>query len=53
MAFALTRDLAGRYDKHKVAGAFRQRVIEMDLLAKLGEDITLMLGGERAGRHRK
>ncbi len=53
MAFALTRDLAGRYDKHKVAGAFRKRVIEMDLLAKLGEDIAAMLGGERAGRHRK
>jgi len=53
MAFALTRDLAGRYDKHKVAGAFRKRVIEMDLLAKLGEDIAIMLGGERAGRHRK
>ncbi len=53
MAFALTRDLAGRYDKHKVAGAFRKRVIEMDLLAKLGEDITVMLGSERAGRHRQ
>lgn len=53
MAFALTRDLAGRYDKHKVAGAFRKRVIEMDLLAKLSEDIALMLGSERAGRHRK
>lgn len=53
MAFALTRDLAGRYDKHKIAGAFRKRVIEMDLLAKLSFDIVAMLGGERAGRHRK
>lgn len=53
LAFALTRDLAGRYDKHKVAGAFRKRVIEIDLLAKLGEDIAIMLGSERASRHRK
>lgn len=48
LAFHLTRELAGRYDKHKVAAAFRQRVIEMDLLAKLGEDIATMLGGTHA-----
>lgn len=53
LAFFLTRDLAGRYDKHKVAAAFRQRVIGMDLLAKLGDDIVAVLGNERAGRHRK
>ncbi|MGC1329026.1 type I-E CRISPR-associated endonuclease Cas1e [Pseudomonas sp.] len=53
LAFRLTRELAGRYDKHKVAAAFRQRVIEMDILAKLGEDISAMLGGEHARRHRQ
>jgi CRISPR-associated protein Cas1 len=53
LAFQLTRELAGRYDKHKVATAFRQRVIEMDLLAKLGEDISAMLGGEHARRNRQ
>ena len=29
LAFALTRDLAGRYDKHKVSAAFRQRVTNL------------------------
>lgn len=53
LAFSLTRDLAGRYNKHKVATAFRQRVIEMDLLAQVARDIPEMLGGSRARRHRK
>ena len=53
LAFHLTRELAGRYDKHKVAAAFRKRVIEMDLLAKYGEDIAAMLGTKRADRHRQ
>ena len=53
LAFHLTRELAGRYDKHKVAAAFRQRVIDMDLLSKLGEDIATMLGGSHARRLRQ
>jgi CRISPR-associated protein Cas1 len=53
LAFSLTRDLAGRYDKHKVSAAFRQRVIEMDLLAKLAEDIPEVLGEKGARRNRK
>ncbi len=53
LAFALTRDLAGRYDKHKVSAAFRQRVIDMELLAKVGEDIQDMFGGGNARRRRK
>ncbi len=53
LAFALTRDMAGRYDKKKVSAAFRQRVIEMDLLAGLAEDIPNVLGVGRASRHRK
>lgn len=53
LAFHLTRELAGRYDKHKVAAAFRKRVIEMDLLAKYGEDIAAMLGTTRADRRRQ
>lgn len=53
LAFALTRDMAGRYDKHKVSAAFRQRVIEMDLLAALADDIPQMLGGGHASRRRK
>ncbi len=53
LAFSLTRDLAGRYDKHKVAGAFRKRVIEMDLLAKIGDDLANILGGKNAHRARQ
>lgn len=53
LAFALTRDLAGRYDKHKVSAAFRQRVIDMDLLALLADDISIMLGVGRARHSRK
>lgn len=53
LAFALTRDLAGRYDKHKVSAAFRQRVIDMELLTRVGEDIQDMFGGTNARRRRK
>lgn len=53
LAFSLTRDLAGRYDKHKVSAGFRQRVIAMDLLTKVGDDIQEMFGGGSARRRRK
>jgi CRISPR-associated protein Cas1 len=53
LAFSLTRELAGRYDKTKVSAAFRQRVVEMDLLAKLADDIPAVLGGSHASRRRK
>ena len=53
LAFALTRDLAGRYDKHKVSDAFRERVIQSDLLATVAKDIPDILGAVRARRHRK
>lgn len=53
LAFSLTRDLAGRYDKHKVSAAFRQRVIDMELLATVGEDIQDMFGMSNARRRRK
>lgn len=53
LAFFLTRDLAGRYNKHKVSEAFRNRVIEMDLLAKLAVDIPEMLGVKYARRRGK
>lgn len=53
LAFSLTRDMAGRYDKYKVSAAFRKRVIEMDLLRRLAEDIPDMLGVSRARRRGK
>lgn len=52
LAFSLTRDMAGRYDKHKVSAAFRQRVIEADLLARLADDISGVLGSVNARRRR-
>jgi CRISPR-associated protein Cas1 len=45
LAFSLTYDMAGQYNKAKVASEFRKRVIEMDLLAKIGPDIQYVLGG--------
>lgn len=53
LAFSLTRDLAGRYNKHKVSAAFRSRVIEMDLLAQLAVDIPELMGAKRARRYSK
>lgn len=53
LAFSLTRELAGRYDKHIVSAAFRERVIRMNLLAKVGDDIGSVLGGHGARRSRK
>ena len=53
LAFSLTLELAGQYNKHKVAAAFRQRVLERDLLGQIGPDIEAMLGGKHAGRDRQ
>jgi len=50
LAFALTVEMAGRYNKHKVAESFRKKVIEMDLLACISSDIEEMLGGKNARR---
>jgi CRISP-associated protein Cas1 len=50
LAFALTRDMAGRYDKHKVSAAFRERVIASDLLTQISADVPEMLGVARARR---
>jgi len=53
LAFALTLEMAGHYNKHKVAAAFRKRVIEADLLVNIGADIEEMLGGKNARRDSK
>lgn len=53
LAFALTRDMAGRYNKHKVSAAFRNRVLEMNLLGQIATDIAELLGEKRARRSRK
>jgi len=53
LAFALTLEMAGRYNKHKISAAFRQRVIETDLLGKIGQDIEAILGVKNARRDRE
>jgi CRISPR-associated protein Cas1 len=50
LAFALTLEIAGKYDKAKVATEFRKRVMEIDLLQKIGPDIEEMLYGGKHGR---
>jgi hypothetical protein len=47
LAFAMTLDMAGVYNKHKMSNAFRKRVIDMDLLGKIGTDIEAILGGKK------
>jgi CRISPR-associated protein Cas1 len=44
LAFSLTLDMAGVYNKHKVAAEFRKRVIETNLLVNIGLDIESILG---------
>jgi len=53
LAFALTREMAGTYDKYRLSSTFRERVVEMDLLARIANDIPAMLGCVNAHRHRK
>jgi CRISPR-associated protein Cas1 len=44
LAFCLTAEMCGQYNKYKVAEEFRKRVIEMDLLGIIGTDIKTVLG---------
>jgi CRISPR-associated protein Cas1 len=53
LSFSLTLKMAGKYNKHKVASAFRERVIEMNLLDRIAQDISSVLGVKNARRHRK
>jgi len=48
LAFWATLEMAGIYDRALVATAFRNRVIDSDLLAKIGPDIEYVLNG---GKH--
>jgi CRISPR-associated protein Cas1 len=45
LAFYLTRDMAGQYDKHKVSTYFRERVVESDLLDRLSKDVPDLFEG--------
>lgn len=44
LAFTLTLEMGGVYNKYIVASAFRERIIEKDLLSRIGPDIEEMLG---------
>jgi CRISPR-associated protein Cas1 len=50
LAFMLTLEMAGKYNRHLVSEAFRKRVIDMDLLAKIGDDIREMFEGDKNAR---
>lgn len=53
LAFALTRELAGQYNKYAVAEAFRKRVLEQDLVARAVADLESLLGEKSARRYRQ
>lgn len=44
LAFLLTLEMGGFYNRHKVAETFRERVIQFDLLGKIPKDINQLLG---------
>lgn len=52
LAFSLTKELAGQYNKAIVSKGFRERVIKTDLLAKMSEDIPNILAGKHVNSHR-
>lgn len=44
LAFALTLEMAGNYNRHMVIEAFKKRVLELDLMARIGPDIQQIFG---------
>ncbi|WP_028316680.1 type I-E CRISPR-associated endonuclease Cas1e [Desulfatibacillum aliphaticivorans] len=46
LAFALTLEMGGRYNKHTVSEAFRSRVVAIDLLDRIAKDIQHVLYGD-------
>jgi CRISPR-associated protein Cas1 len=50
LAFSLTLEMAGRYKKDVASTAFRKRILEMDLLSKVGNDVNEMLKGKKNAR---
>jgi len=44
LAFYLTKEMAGSYNKYKVAEEFRKRVIDHKILERIGTDISNVLG---------
>lgn len=46
LAFNLTLEMGGLYNKYEVAQEFRSRVVKSKLLDKLGNDISMVLGDD-------
>ena len=44
LAFSLTVEMCGVYNKYKVAEEFRNRVIDIDLLGRIGDAVKKVLG---------
>ena len=53
LAFSLCRELAGRYDKHVVASAFRESVVKKELIGRIAQDIDALIGEKSARRYRQ
>ncbi|PHV08405.1 subtype I-E CRISPR-associated endonuclease Cas1 [Janthinobacterium sp. BJB412] len=55
LAFSMTRELAGTYNKNVVSAEFRKRVVALDLLARIAVDVPAILGIglKNVSRHRK
>lgn len=53
LAFSLTADMAGVYNKHRVAESFKNRVLEIDLMARIGTDIDQLFEDIHVSRNRK
>lgn len=43
LAFSLTQEMAGQYNRQRVSTAFRERVIKENILARIGSDIEKIL----------
>lgn len=52
LAFSLTLQLAGEYNKYTVVEAFRKRVLRMKLMERITEDIESLIGEKHARRYR-
>ncbi len=45
LAFSLTLEMAGKYNKYRVSSEFRKRVLESNLLERIHPDIEELFGG--------
>lgn len=50
VAFKLTFELGGKYEKNRVASEFRSRILDMDLMTHIAPDISFILTGSLDGR---